>query len=342
MFFCWRALFSGSLRSWLGVHGFGQRRHDRPDRLRNRLPTPPATSRGRTAGRRPARSTWRSPPSPPSPTAADYGFGTQALRTSNAVTSGSFGHQTFSPKGSTTRPASPAPHRICSLRASRSARRRPTFQPDLYLSVSPDDGTGGRMSYLRFEDQSDGVHVFFDDTTVPGGFGTPADFNETDLVTLSRTLSHTIKFTITFVDGPNHDVVRVYVDGVAQGGPARPGRTTTATTRSSRERQPGAVDLQSPLPRGGSGVYPALQGQGFLIDDVSLELPPPRSAPDAYSDDTGTHTKDTDRRLHDGPTPSSFRTAGRSTETGHTITAVDPSAGTSSAPSSGTPAPSPS
>jgi hypothetical protein len=29
------------------------------------------------------------------------------------------------------------------------------------MTVSPDDGA--RMSYLRFEDQADGVHVFFID-----------------------------------------------------------------------------------------------------------------------------------------------------------------------------------
>ena len=34
------------------------------------------------------------------------------------------------------------------------------------------------MSYLRFEDQSDGVHVFFDDVTDPGPLGTAASFNE--------------------------------------------------------------------------------------------------------------------------------------------------------------------
>ena len=30
------------------------------------------------------------------------------------------------------------------------------------ISVSPDNGQGARMSYLRFEDRADGVHVFFD------------------------------------------------------------------------------------------------------------------------------------------------------------------------------------
>ena len=38
----------------------------------------------------------------------------------------------------------------------------------MHMSVSPDNGSGARMSYLRFEDQSDGVHVFFDDVHESG------------------------------------------------------------------------------------------------------------------------------------------------------------------------------
>ena len=40
------------------------------------------------------------------------------------------------------------------------------------------------MSYLRFEDQADGVHVFFDDVTDPGPIGTESTFNERDIATL--------------------------------------------------------------------------------------------------------------------------------------------------------------
>jgi hypothetical protein len=46
------------------------------------------------------------------------------------------------------------------------------LQPGLHMSVSPDNGRGARVSYLRFEDQLDGVHVFFDDATDPGPVGT--------------------------------------------------------------------------------------------------------------------------------------------------------------------------
>ena len=68
------------------------------------------------------------------------------------------------------RPGSPA--QSTSRRASRSARRRTTCSRACAMSVSPDNGSGGRMSYLRFEDQTDGVHVFFNDVTNPGPLGT--------------------------------------------------------------------------------------------------------------------------------------------------------------------------
>ena len=50
------------------------------------------------------------------------------------------------------------------------------------------------MSYLRFEDQADGVHVFFD--------GRPrASFIQTDIATLSRASAHTIRLMINFKSG---------------------------------------------------------------------------------------------------------------------------------------------
>ena len=60
------------------------------------------------------------------------------------------------------------------------------------MSVSPDQGDGSRVSYLRFEDQADGVHVFFVDVTNPGPLGTVSTFNEYDIATVSRSAAHTI------------------------------------------------------------------------------------------------------------------------------------------------------
>src|SRR5579871_5090343 len=142
------------------------------------------------------------------PAAAGYGFGAQALRISSAVTSGSFGDQTFAPP--LTTPASETSTTNHFEASFSIGTALSTFQPGLALSVSPDDGTGGRMSYLRFEDQADGVHVFFDDVTDNGPVGTAATFTEHDIATLSRTSAHTVKITIDFNAGPGNDVVKVY------------------------------------------------------------------------------------------------------------------------------------
>ena len=93
-----------------------------------------------------------------------FGFG-KALQISNAVTSGSFGDQTFSPGLADPAGESAQKHFEASF---TSQRRRMTMQQGLAISVSPDNGQGARMSYLRFEDQTDGVHVFFDGTTADG------------------------------------------------------------------------------------------------------------------------------------------------------------------------------
>ena len=39
--------------------------------------------------------------------------------------------------------------------------------PCLRISVSPDNGHGGRMSYIGLDDLADGIHVIFYDTPDP-------------------------------------------------------------------------------------------------------------------------------------------------------------------------------
>jgi hypothetical protein len=82
------------------------------------------------------------------PAAAGYGFGVQSLRISSSVTSGSFGDQTFAPPLSTPASESSSTNHFDASFSIGTALA--TQQPGLKLSVSPDDGMGGRMSYLRF------------------------------------------------------------------------------------------------------------------------------------------------------------------------------------------------
>lgn len=201
----------------------------------------------------------------------DYGissFGCKSLRISNAATSGSFGDQTFS--YSTSNEAGEADStsngKSGGTRVNRYeaqfdiASAQQTVQAGLSVSVSPDRGDGSRMSYLRFEDQADGIKVYFDD--VQGG-----DFVETLIATLSRT-AHTIKFVIDYKDGPSNDVVAILIDGV---------QVHTGTSwedyyrfdpESAAEQTPRTSD--SLLFRVGGTATPANSGKGFLFDNVVI------------------------------------------------------------------------
>lgn len=206
-------------------------------------------------------------------------FGSQSLRISDSVTSGSFGDQTFakplvnavgeadSTDGSFSRGALQSHFEMQFDLASTL----PTLQTGMHVSVSPDRGDGSRMSYLRLEDQADGIHVFFDDVTDTGPVGTVATFNETDIATVSRT-PHTIKLTLDTLDGPSNDVVKVYVDGVLK---------ITGTSWEDYYRfDPEASAEQSPrivktvLFRESGTANLADAGNGFLIDNLTLNSGP--------------------------------------------------------------------
>ena len=188
------------------------------------------------------------------PDAVTYGFGDQALRLSNSITSGSFGDQTFSPGLLSPAGESAAKHFDASFQIGTAFAAE---QPGLSMSVSPDNGVGGRMSYLRFEDHFDGVHVFFDDIT-----GTEA-FNETDIATLNRTNAHTIRFLINFKVGPVNDDVKIFVDGK---------KLITGTTWEGYYPLVGesVPTVSKLLFRLGGTANPSNVGNGFLVDNLTL------------------------------------------------------------------------
>jgi hypothetical protein len=194
-------------------------------------------------------------------------FGSQSLRLSDAFTSGSFGDQTFSPGLLSPAGESPALSHFDSTFSIGTTSAGD--QIGLHMSVSPDNGSGARMSYLRFEDQFDGVHVFFDDVTDPGPLGTVANFNETDIATLARTSAHTIRFSIDFKAGPGNDVVKIYVDGALK---------TTGTTWEDYYRfDPESAGSGNVVPttqkmlfRESGASNPLNLGNGFLVDGLSL------------------------------------------------------------------------
>jgi hypothetical protein len=209
------------------------------------------------------------------------GFGARSLRISNAVVSGCFSDQTFS-KSLTNEAGETSAVSDGYSGGTRQNHFEAQFQlastvpggqqSGLYMSVSPDRGDGARMSYLRFEDQAHGIHVFFDDyqdgAVEPAGTCSSGDnFIESDIATLNRAIPHTIKFVMDFVDGAANDVVKIYIDGVlkwtgtswedyfriCEGNPTRP-------VDSLLFRTGGTAGDEAP----------DTLGEGFLIDNLSL------------------------------------------------------------------------
>ena len=212
-------------------------------------------------------------------------FGGQSLRLSNAVTSGSFGDQTFSKS---------LPNEVGESTATNGGMsggtRRTHFeadwsfastvpgaeQPGLSVVSSPDRGDGARMSWVQMQDTPTGLQVnFFDyqDVAPYGSVGNELDgcdgaddFQFTAVATgLDRTVPHTIKITLDTVEGPRNDVVKVYVDGVLL-------HTGTSWEDYFRWCEVSGVSrtVDSILFRTGGAAVPSTLGNGFVIDNLSL------------------------------------------------------------------------
>lgn len=138
------------------------------------------------------------------PAGSAYGaYGDQALQISNAQTSGSFGDQTFAPLLTTGAAQGTATQHFAASFSIGTTQS--TQQTGLSISVSPDNGQGARMSYLRFDDQTNGVHVYFDDLR-----NTKA-FKERDIATLTRGTPHTITFSLDLK--ASTDSAKITIDG---------------------------------------------------------------------------------------------------------------------------------
>jgi len=226
-------------------------------------------------------------------------FGTKSLRISDAVTSGSFGDQTFS-KSVTNAAGEPGADTAGFPTGTLQDHFNASFsfasttplaqQGGLHMSVSPDRGDGARMSYVRIEGSATGWNLFFDDYSDNAPFATSGDlnngcgnedgFNETQIATnLSPAVPHDIRFNMQLVPGASNDVVQVYVDGAlaatgtswedyyrfcAESG-GGDGGLLANETRIVRN-----LEFREGSPDGGVDLKPADLGKGFLIDNVNL------------------------------------------------------------------------
>lgn len=226
-------------------------------------------------------------------------FGSQSFRISNAVTSGSFGDQTFTKSltdeaGESTAQASAFSGGVRQSHFEAQfdiASTLSTQQADMHVSVSPDRGDGARMGYVRFDDGPTGIDVFFDDyqdlapygtLAVPAaGCGAEDNFFETQIaVGLSRLVPHTIKITMDLLDGARNDVVKVYIDGNL----VHIGTSWEDYFRWCTESGGGVVEVSpvadvsrtvdSLLIRESGTANSANAGNGYLFDNVSLSSGP--------------------------------------------------------------------
>ena len=233
---------------------------------------------------------------------APASFGNKSLRMSNAVVSGSFGDQTYSPPTANAAGESGADaggYPVGTMQPDFTASfdfasTTPSVeQPGLYTSISPDRGDGARMSYVRIEDSPSGFNLFFDDYVdiAPlgssgnldngcqadgDGDGVSADgFREVEIATgISRT-AHNLEFKMQFVPGPHNDVVQVLLDGNV----IETGTSWEDYYRYCAESGGGTggpLADQSRITRdlefreGGDTNTPSVAGQGFLFDNVDL------------------------------------------------------------------------
>jgi uncharacterized repeat protein (TIGR01451 family) len=140
-------------------------------------------------------------------------FGGQSLRISNAYGTGP---DTFPPEYELQTYSKPTANAAGDSLGNTEYTAQFSFisfhpdrqQPRLRISLSPDNGHGGRMSYIGLDDMADGIHVIFYDTPNPDG-----DFAAYDLRTLPRNVPHTIKFWMKLNPGPDNDLVRIFIDG---------------------------------------------------------------------------------------------------------------------------------
>jgi hypothetical protein len=231
---------------------------------------------------------------------APASFGGQSWRISNAVTSGSFGDWPFSPSLTDEAGESLAKNsdgvfmysggtRQCHFEVQWDfASTVPNAeQVGLQISTAPDRGDGARMSFIKMRDTPTGLSVDFADyqdnspygslSTPTVGCGPEDNFVTTTVASgLDRSIPHTIKVTMDFVEGPRNDRVKIYVDGklrhtggswedyyrwCAESGGGIPNDSSADQSRT--------VDSMIFQARTGGGTAPLLIGKGFLIDNLS-------------------------------------------------------------------------
>lgn len=210
----------------------------------------------------------------------DFG-GNTVWRVSNAVTSGAFGNQPFAPRLGGTAMASTTPTgnspgafagelstgttltKFKGKFSFRSATGTP--QPGARITVSADNGQGGRQSFIAINDTGAGLEISTFDVDIGGNFIGPIVIASG----LSYTKWHTTSVQVQFKDGEADDVVKYFVNGKRKHtGPS----WEQFYTNFQPVEHPNGVPVQTLLFRISGTAVPAVLGGGYYIDKVKMSV----------------------------------------------------------------------
>ena len=185
-----------------------------------------------------------------------------ALRISNAVTSGSFGDQLFSP----ALPVGAVEGSAVDTFNASFTLKPVALQPGLRVTISPDNGDGGRAGFLAVEHRANGIAI------VSAGSYMAADgtfaWKYADVATgLSEKVAHTVQIKLIkkadTAKSNNNDVFSVKVDG-------KPVKNFTFEEYYNQTDEP-QYETDTLLFRV-SGTAQPLVGKGLLIDNLSMSV----------------------------------------------------------------------
>ncbi|WP_166830988.1 PEP-CTERM sorting domain-containing protein [Thalassoroseus pseudoceratinae] len=210
--------------------------------------------------------------------------GNTVWRVSNAVTQDSLGDQPFSPRpggvptDTTSDPVNSNPDDFAGESSTGANNNRffaefdfrstsSMFQPGLSVTVSGDNGTGGRQGFIDIEDSMDGLRLITYDVNLDGSFASGSNIVPGSGF-LSRDVFHTFGMEILFNDGPKNDVINYFLNGALV-------HTSTSWEEYYRNvpwqfaSHPLGVPTQSLIFRISGTAAPDTAGGGFYIDNVT-------------------------------------------------------------------------
>jgi uncharacterized repeat protein (TIGR01451 family) len=205
------------------------------------------------------------------------GFGNQSLRHSNAYSenTGEFEFQTYSTSNAVNAgEALPNTEFVGEFQFTSTSDEQ---QDQLHMRMSPDDGRGGRMSFVGLRDTAAGIEATIFDTPEADG-----EFKAYPAGIYSRTAVHTVRFLLQLVPGRDNDIVHIVIDGVDIGNQLGVCLTTWENFyRATNQAVPVTNSLQFRSANAGGDpglVIPNLVGHGYLFDNVSTDTTPVQGA----------------------------------------------------------------